>query len=54
MLSTFVGAGAVQARSWTAEQSAVWKAVSATWEKDLNKDDGWMTRDPPGGAGMVK
>lgn len=45
VLSMFLWAGAVQAQSWTAEQSAVWKAVSATWEKDLNKDDSWMTQD---------
>lgn len=38
-------AGAAQAQSWNAEQSGVWKAVSATWEADLKSDDSWILRD---------
>lgn len=45
VLSMCVCAGAVQAQSWTAEQDAVWKAVSATWAKDLKQDNSWMTQD---------
>ena len=45
VLSTFACVGAVQAQSWTAEQSAVWKAVSATWDKDVKQDSSWITND---------
>lgn len=45
VLSMLVCAGAVHAQTWTAEQTAVWEASAATWEKDKNKDDSWMTDD---------
>lgn len=33
--------GSVNAQTWSAEQTEVWKASAATWEQDLNKDSSW-------------
>lgn len=35
-------AGPIQAQTWNAEQTAAWEASKATWERDLNKDSGWI------------
>lgn len=31
------------AQTWSAEQQEAWAASVATWERDLNKDSGWIT-----------
>lgn len=35
-------AGAAQAQDRSAEQDALWKVISNTWEMDLKKDESWM------------
>ncbi|HET6603579.1 MAG TPA: nuclear transport factor 2 family protein [Xanthomonadaceae bacterium] len=45
MLALLAVLAPVHAQSWSPEQTAVWKAVAATWEKDLQKDGSWIEDD---------
>jgi hypothetical protein len=42
VLAVALVSAAAQAQTWSAEQQAAWAASESTWERDLNKDSGWI------------